>query len=142
MPAMFVWMGRFSGCVMVFRGRIRNLVYGSCVPCHTIILLYSINHLSLLYDTFQPASHNILMDTKEVWDRTGMTCAFVAYLGSHGRSKFPVFVDCSVLPSSRCINRGMVSGLIFLRGGLGRIKCAVTPASSMAWLTKFLFRMC
>ena len=137
-----MWTGRLSCGVLEFSGRIHNLVDGSRVPCHTILLLYRIENFSLFYITFQPALHNLLMDTKKVWARSGTTCVYMAALGSHGRSKFPVFVDCSVLPSSRCINRGMVSGLIFLRGGLGRIKCAVTPASSMAWLTKFLFRMC
>ena len=61
---MFVWMGRFSGGVMVFRGRIRNLVDGSCVPCHTLLLFYRVKHFSLSYDTLQPSSHNILMETK------------------------------------------------------------------------------
>ena len=56
------------------------------------MLLYMIKHFSLLYDTFQPESHNILMDTKDVWARPGMTCACVDAFGSHGRSKFPVCV--------------------------------------------------
>ena len=56
-------------------------------------------------------------------------------LGSQGRSKFPVCVDCSVLPYGRFMTRGRVAGLIFLSGAPGRIKCPVAPASAMAWLT-------
>ena len=51
------------------------------------------------------------------------------------RYNFPVNVDCSVLPSGRCMTRGQVAGLIFLSGASGRIKCPVDPASAMAWLT-------
>ena len=74
------------------------------------------------------------MDTKEVWDRTGTTCAFVAYLGSHGRSKFPLCVYCSVLPYVIYMARSRVSGLIFLSGAPGRIKYSVAHVYSMAWL--------
>ena len=84
---MFVWTGRLYGGVLGFSGRIHNIVDGYCVPCHTILLLY---------DTLQPELHKILMETKEVWDRPGRTCACVDALGSHGRYKFPVCVYCSV----------------------------------------------
>ena len=73
---------------MIFIGRIHNIVDSSCVPYHTIMVLYRIKHLSLSYDYLQPESHNILMDTKEVWYSTCTTCACVASLGSCGRSKF------------------------------------------------------
>ena len=134
MPDVFVWTGRFSGGVMGFSGRIHNLVYGYCVPCHTILLLYSIKHLSLSYDDLQPALYNILMDTKEMWASPFTMCVYVAALGSHGRYKFPVCVYFSVLPCSRCITRGPVAGLIFLSGYPGRIKLPVAPAYAMAWL--------
>ena len=58
----------------------------------------------------------------------------MAVLGSHERSKFPVCVDCSVLPSGRCMTRGRVAGLILLGGDPGRIKFPVSPAPTMAWL--------
>ena len=103
-------MGRLSDGVLVLSGRIHNLVDGSRVPCHTIMLLYRIRHLSLLYDTFQPALHNILMDNKEVWDRPGMTCACMDALGIHGRSRLTVCVDCIVFSSGRCMTRGLVVG--------------------------------
>ena len=111
-PAVLVWTGRLSGGVLVFSGRIHNIVDGSRVRCHTIMLLYRIKHLSLSYDKLQPASHNILMDIKEVWDMPGTTCACVSDLGSHGISKFPVCVDCSVFTSGICMTRGQVAGLI------------------------------
>ena len=93
MTAVILWTGRLSGGVLRFSGGIHNHVDSSCVPYHTILLLYRIKHLSLSYDTLEPASHNILMDTKEVWYRPGNMCAFVDDLGSDGRSKFPVCVD-------------------------------------------------
>ena len=77
--------------------------------------------------------HNILMDNKEVWDIPGTTCACEANLSSHGRYKFTVCLDCSVLPSDRFITRGLVSGLILLSGDPGIIKFPVAPASTMAW---------
>ena len=69
-----------------------------------------------------------------MWDMPDTTCACVDDLGSHGRSKFSVCVDCSVLPSGRFMTRGRVDGLIFLSGDPGRIKCPVAPASAMDWL--------
>ena len=107
---MLVWTGRLYGDVMGFSGRIQNLVDGSCFPCHTILLLYRSKNLYLSYDTLQPASHNILMDTKGVPDNLGTTCACVAALGSHGRSKLPVCVDWSVFKSGNCMTIGRVSG--------------------------------
>ena len=67
-----------------------------------------------------------------MWARPETTCACVYALGIHGRSKFPVFVYFSVLPTGRCMTRVRVSGLIFLSGALGRIKYPVAPASAMA----------
>ena len=61
-----VWTGRFSGGVPGLSARIHKNFDVSLVSCHTILLLYIINHFSLLYDTLQPALHNILMETKEV----------------------------------------------------------------------------
>ena len=58
----------------------------------------------------------------------------VAALGSHWRSKVPVCVDCSVLPSGRCITKGHVAGLIFLSGAPGKLKYPVDSAFTMAWL--------
>ena len=95
MLSVIVWTG-FSDFVMGFSGRIHNLVDGSRVPCCTILLLYRINPLSLSYYNLQLELHNILMDTKEVLDRPGATCACVAVLGSHERSKFPVCVYIAV----------------------------------------------
>ena len=79
-----VWTIRLSGYVLGLSGRIHNLVDGSRVPCHTILLLYKINRFSLSYDTFQPALHNILMETKEFWARLGTTCARMDTLGGVG----------------------------------------------------------
>ena len=104
-----MWTGRLSGGVPVLSGRIHNLFDSPCVPCHTILLLSNIKHFYLSYDTLQPVSHDILMDTKEVWAKPGTTCARVSALGSHGRYKLPVCVDCSVFPSGKCINRVRVS---------------------------------
>ena len=129
-----MWAGRFSGGVLVFSGRIQNIVDCSHVPCHNILLLYRIKHLSLSYDTLQTVLHNILMDNKEVWNMPGTTCACEANLSSHGRYKFTVCLDCSVLPSDRFMTRGLVTGLIFLSGAPGE-KIPVVYASSMAWLT-------
>ena len=84
MSAVLVWTGRLSGGITGIRGRMHNLVDGSPVPCHTILLLYRIEHFYLSCDTLKPVFHNILMETKEVWDRPGTTCAHMADLGSHG----------------------------------------------------------
>ena len=138
MTDLFVWRGRFSDGVLGFRGRIHNLVGGSRVPCHIILLLYRIKHFSLSYDTLQPASHKILMETKEIWARPGTPCACVASLVSHGRSTFHVFVDCSFVPSGRCMTSGTVAGLIFRSGSPGRIKCSLAPASEIYWLISIL----
>ena len=100
-----MWTGRLSVGVPGLSGRINNIVDGSCVPCHTIMVLYRIKHISLLNDTLQSASHNILMETKEVWARPGIMCACMAALGIHGRFKLTVCVDCSVFPSGRCMTR-------------------------------------
>ena len=132
MTSVFVWTGVFYGGVHGFSGRIHNLVESSRVPCHTILLLYRIYHLYLSYDIFQPALHNILMDTKEVWARPGTTCACVNALGGHGRSKFLVCVYYSVLPPVIFMTKGPVDGLILLSGAPGRIKCPVSLASAMA----------
>ena len=70
-----------------------------------------------------------------MWDRTGTTCYCLAALGSHGRSKFPVCVYCSVLPYGIFMTGGRVAGLIFLSGDPGRIKCPVAPVYAMAWFT-------
>ena len=129
-----MWTGRLSGGVPVLSGRIHYLVDSSCVPCHTIFLLYEIKKISLSYDTLQPASHTILMETKEVWARPGTACARMAALGGHGRYKLPVCVDFYVVPSGKFMTRGRVSGRIFLSGDPVRIKCPVYPESSMAWL--------
>ena len=81
-------------------------VFLTTLPC----CLKRINNLYLSYDTLQLVSHNILMDTKDAWNRPGTTCAPVDALGSHGRSKFTVCVDCSIFPYGRCMTRGLVSG--------------------------------
>ena len=91
-----MWTGRLSVGVPGLSGRINNIVDGSCVPCHTIMVLYRIKHISLLNDTLQSASHNILMETKEVWASTGITCVRMDALEIHERYKLPVFVECSV----------------------------------------------
>ena len=119
MTAVLVWTRRLYGGVLGLSGRIHNLFYGFFVPCHTIVLLYKIKNLSLSYDTLQMVLHNILMDNKEVWDIPGATCACEANLSSHGRYKFTVCLDCSVLPSDRFMTRGLVTGLIFLSGAPG-----------------------
>ena len=137
---MLVWTGILSDGVLEFSGRIHYLVGGSHVPCHTIMLLYRIKHLYLLYDNLQPMSDNILMNTKEVWARPGMMCTCVADLGIHGRSKLPVCVYCTVFPYCICMTRGQVTGLILLSGAPGRIKCPVAPASATDWSTSiFIF---
>ena len=59
-----VWTVILSGGVLGFGGRIHNLVDGSRVSCHTIMLLYRIQNFYISYDTLQPTLHNILMDTK------------------------------------------------------------------------------
>ena len=110
MSAVLVWTGRLSCGVPVISGRIHNLVDSSRVPCHAILLLYKIKNFSLLYDTLKPALHNILMETKEVWASTGISCARMNALEIHERSKLPVFVDCSVFLSIKCITRGWVAG--------------------------------
>ena len=138
MTSVLVWMGILSDGVLVFSGRINNLVGGPHIPCHAIMLLYRIQNLSLSYDTFQPTSHKILMNTKKVWAWLCTECAYMADLGSHGRSKFTVCVYCSVFQYCRGMTRGRVAGLIFLRGAPGRIKCPVAPAYAMAWLTSIL----
>ena len=94
--------------------------------------------MSLSYDTLQPALHNILMDTKDVWARPVTTFACVDALGSNGKTKFPVCVDCSVLPSGRCMTRGLVSGLTFLSGAPGIPKLHIATAYEIAWLTSIL----
>ena len=106
---MFVWTGILSGVVPVFNGRIHNIVDVSHVPCRTILLLYRIKHLSLSYDNLQPSSHNIFMDTKEVWDRPDTTCACVAAMWGHVRYNSLLCVDYSVLPSVICMTRGRVA---------------------------------
>ena len=63
-----------------------------------------------------------------------MTCACVDALVIHGRSKFPVCVYFSILPSVRCMTRRQVSGLISLSGVPGRIKFPVSTSSTMTWL--------
>ena len=110
MPAVLVCTRRLYIGVLGFSGRTHNIDGGYSIPCHTILLLYRINHFYLSYDTLQPALNNILMEIKEVWDRPGMTCARVVSLESHGRSKYPVYVDCSVFPSGICMTRVLVSG--------------------------------
>ena len=142
MPDVFVWTGRLTGGALVYSGRIHNLVIGYSVPCHTILLLNRIKHVSLLYDNLQQASITILMDTKDVWARMGMECACVDDLGIHGRYKSPVCVYCSVLASRICMTRGWVSGLIFLSGDPGRIKFSVASASEMAWFLSIFYLIC
>ena len=66
-------MERFSGGVPGLSGRIHNLVDRYRVPCHTILLLYRVKNCSFSYYTLQLVSNNILMETQEVWARTG-TC--------------------------------------------------------------------
>ena len=139
MPYVFVWTGRLSGGVLGFSGRIHNPVDGSCVSYHNILLLYKVKNVSLLYDISQQVSHKILMDTKEVWHRIGTGCTCVFTLGRHGRSRFSVCVDCSVLLSGIFMTRILVAGLIFLSGAPGRIKCPVAPASAMDFLLSILF---
>ena len=107
---MLVWTGILSGGVLEFSGRIHNIFNGSHVPSHTIMLLYRIQHFSLSYDNLQPMSYNVLTNTKEVWARPGMTCACGAALGSHGRSKLPVCVECSVFPYGKYMTRIQVDG--------------------------------
>ena len=131
---MLVWTGILSDGVLGFSGRIHNIVDYSCIPCHTILLLYMIKNLYLSYDTLNTELNKIFMDNKEVWARPGTTCACMADFGSHVRSKFPVYVDCSVLPSGRFMTRGRVSGLILLSEAPGRINPPVAPASKMALL--------
>ena len=134
MPAVHVWTVILSGGVTVLSGRIQNLFDGSLVPCHTIMLLYRIKHFYFLYDTFQPALHKILVDTKEVWSRMNTAYARMADLGSHGRYKLPVCVYSSVFPSGKCMISGRFYGLIFLSGAPGCINCPVDPVSKMNWL--------
>ena len=109
-PDVLVWKGILSGGIPGFSGRIHNIVDSYHVPCHTILLLYRIKHLYLSYDTLQPASHNILMETKYVWDRPGTMCTLVDALGGHGISKFTVCVYCSEFPYVRYMTRVRVAG--------------------------------
>ena len=136
---MLVWTRIFSGGVLGLSGRIHNIVDSFCVLCRTLLLLYKIKIFSLLYDTLQLSSHNILMENKEVWDRPGMTCVRIYAFGRHGRSNFPMSVDCSVFPSGKCMTRGRVAGWILLSGDTGRIKRRVAPESAMAWLIWIFF---
>ena len=87
---------RLSAYVLGFIRRMHNIVDGYRVPCHNIIMLYWIDRLSLSYYTLDTASHNILMDTKEVFARRGTMCACVDALWVHGKSKFTVCINCSV----------------------------------------------
>ena len=73
MKDVLVWTGRLSVGVLGFSGRIHNIVDGYRVLCRTIILLYRINYLSLSYNNLQPVSYQVLVDTKVVWARTGIT---------------------------------------------------------------------
>ena len=105
-----MWTGILSGGVLGLGGRIHNLVDGSHIPCHNIMLLYSINHLSLSYANLHLASHKILVGNKEVWAMPGTACACVSDLGIHGRSKLPMCVDYNVFPSGKFMNSGRVDG--------------------------------
>ena len=142
LPVVFVWTGRLSGGVLGFSGRIHNVFKGSYIPFRTFLLLYRIKNLYLSYYTLQAVFHKIFMDTEEVLDRPGTTFSCVAALGIHGRSKFPVCVHCSLLPSGRCMTRGWVAGFIFLSGSPGKIKLSVSPASTLAWLISIFIWMC
>ena len=133
----------YYGCACMDRGGLLvvlwYLVGGSTifltVPVSLATLFYSCIVLSICLYHMIPCSRRCIT-CLWILNRCGpgMTCACVDALGSHGRYKFSVCVDCSVFPYIRCMTRGRVAGLIFLSGAPGRIKFPVAPASTMAWL--------
>ena len=82
-------------------GSTHNPVVGSHFPLHTILCLKYTRTLSLSYNTLQPASHSILMDTNDVCANPGTMFAERACSGSHGASKLHVCVDRRVCPSGK-----------------------------------------
>ncbi len=73
------------------------------------------------------------METSELCDRRGTTCATLADCGRSDCAKVHVWVDLMVFPSGRWMVSEFVSFCILVTGAPGKTKWLVAPASAMAW---------
>ena len=95
---------------MLVRGSNHRFVLGSLGPESTSLLSWVTSHLFLEKVTSQSWSQNLAMDMSE-WDaRSGRMWASLEAVGSCGRSRAHVWVDCMLLPSGSCTLMGVVVG--------------------------------
>ena len=103
-------MSARTGC-SEFKGKTHRPVQGSRTPVHITCPSRITLHLSTLYMTLHPTSHNALIEINEAWLNPGTICAFLAFVGSHGMFSIAVWVDFSWSPSGRLILSGFVVGV-------------------------------
>ena len=132
------WSGGLCG---VPSGRTHRPVFGSLAPLHIVVPLKLILHSLSSYIAWRPASHNALMEMRDVWARPGTMCAWRAAFGNVGVSRRHVWVDLISFPSGKVIIRGAVAALMSVTGAPGSRKWPVAPASAMAMST-VTFKLC
>ena len=82
--------------------------------------------------TVHPALHMVTTERRE-WDtRPGMMWAALAPMGSMGRLRVQVCVDCTLLPLGRRAMKGTVAGMMLVAGALVVRKWLIAPDSTMA----------
>jgi hypothetical protein len=76
--------------------------------------------------------HMVTTERRE-WDaRPGMMWAALAPMGSAGRSRVQVCVDCTLSPLGRQAMRGTVTRMMLVTGALVVIKWLIAPELRMA----------
>ncbi len=78
------------------------------------------------------ALHMVTTERRE-WDaRPGMMWAALVLIGSTGRSRVQVCIDCTLLPLGRRAMRGTVAGMMLVAGALLVRKWLIAPELRMA----------
>lgn len=121
------------GAVVGVMGRRHRCVTGSRSPRRTMCCWYQMQHVALLKVAVHPASHKVLTDMRDEWERPGMMCARVAACGRPGMSRLQVWLEVSTEPSGRVTVIGVLSSALLMTCAWGRMKWPVAPVSARAY---------
>jgi hypothetical protein len=89
--------------------------------------------LIFLKVTVHPASHIVMMESKECDARPGMTWAARALAGRSGKLRVQVVcVNCTLSPFGRWAMKGTAARTMFVAGALVAKKWLIAPESRMA----------
>lgn len=121
------------GAVVGVMGRRHRFVMGSRSPCRTRCCWYQMQHAASSKVAVHPASHRVLTDMRDEWERPGMTCARVAACGRPGMLRLQVWLEVRTEPFGRVTVIGLVSITLLTTCACGRMKWPVAPVSARAY---------